>query len=294
YVLMRGLVPTSNVAKIFSDFITAKDKDELWRARNKAKRLWLLNKLATSNFSDQQITGACLEVISSDHEKEYKPAALLTVARIDPTNSVLTELEKIPKPSVETIMAALKISEALKQNPEAGDAPLKLVKFVAHHSRLLIQPRYRPPPEDRARPDYNVVFVDIELERARPVPIESTILFEGEDRWSKTIDDVLKDYVQQDDLGEFRDFVHWLTMEESGHYRIGVKLLLSENSRITLQNGKVEKASAPDGVTLLREDKTKDGKPSEQMTASWTDPEKGKTSGIVTGFENPKDLTFKR
>jgi hypothetical protein len=30
------------------------------------------------------------------------------------------------------------------------------------------------------------------------------------------------------------------------------------------------------------------------MTASWTDPEKGKTSGIVTGFENPKDLTFKR
>src|SRR4029077_7137638 len=122
YVLMRGLVPTSNVAKIFSDFITAKDKDELWRARNKAKRLWLLNKLATSNFSDQQITGACLEVISSDHEKEYKPAALLTVARIDPTNSVLTELEKIPKPSVETIMAALKISEALKQNPEAGDA----------------------------------------------------------------------------------------------------------------------------------------------------------------------------
>jgi hypothetical protein len=103
------------------------------------------------------------------------------------------------------------------------------------------------------------VLVDIELERARPVPIESTILFEGEDRWSKTIDDVLKDYVQQDDLGEFRDFVHWLTMEESGHYRIGVKLLLSENSRITLQNGKVEKASAPDGVTLLREDKTKDG-----------------------------------
>src|SRR5262249_15620180 len=148
-ILIRGGPASYEVGEIFSGFITAKGKEDKWRAKNKAKRRWLLDTLKESSFVDDQGKSGCLELISSDAPKELKqPAitylgttkyqdaleklrelaegkelndeALLAIAKIEPNAPVLThwinEVTKIPSPPAETITTALKVSEVLKSD----------------------------------------------------------------------------------------------------------------------------------------------------------------------------------
>jgi hypothetical protein len=235
--------------------------------------------------------------------KELGDEAVLAVAKIAPNSDVvknwIAAVYTVTNPPAEKISTALELSEALKQESDAGDTPLKLVEFAAEHSQLFIDvSRLRR--ENKKTPDYIFVGCAAEPSKSPKSPIASRILFEGENWWTQTVEEMLRKYAQHEDLKDFRRFIHWLTMKElHGLLRVPmvrVKLLL-QNSAVTLEDGEiVDKQSAPDGVFLVPELPTKDGKPLDQIKAVWTDPEKQPGNGILTklNFENPKDLRFRR
>jgi hypothetical protein len=143
-------------------------------------------------------------------------------------------------------------------------------------------------------PDY--IFV--QGDDGRRLIIPSTILFDEKDGWTKMVDQALKRSVQQQpDLTDFNWMIRWLTTKDFVRPRtpvVRVKVLMHQNSAITLENGEVNGQSAPGGVFLVPEEESKDGKPSEQIRIVWTDPAKGDMSGILANFKTPKGLEFKR
>jgi hypothetical protein len=326
--LRLGESMVSEVGETVAVFISARDKDAKWLERNRGRRSSLLRQLSESSgvrqdgtlrFSDDQIKTACRELISSDAPNEFKMQAmmylganrdrdaleklvelaekgkeladdaLLAVAKIDPKNDVvkkwLDELTGITSAPAKTISTALKISEAWPQSEADRDTPIKLVEFASRHSRLFLYP---------PQPDY----ILMECDEPRRLFIPSTILFDEKDGWTKIVDGALRSSAQQPDLKEFGWFLRWLTMKNYMPPRtpvVSVKLLVAQNSTITLEGGEIiDRRSAPNGVVVVPEEETKDGKPSEQIKIVWTDAEKQQRSSILTKFENAKDLRFRR
>jgi hypothetical protein len=325
----------TEVGNAFAAFIAPKDKDAKWLEKNRTRRRWLLEELGESRFSEGQIKVACRQLISSDasddlklpaitylgtindHEaldkliglagkgKELSGDAVLAVAKIDPKRDVVrkwtADLGKIINPSVETIAIALKISEVLGYGGDE-DTALKLLEYAMHHSRLSVYVY-----QTDSTKDYVLMLSDIEGQHFSNIP--STIFFFGEDDWTHIVDQMLRRSAQQPDLNNFRRLVGWLTMR-GRNILVRVRLRILENSAITLQDGKkLDKRSAPDGVVMVPEHETKDGK-QDQITILWTDthpqtflffpgqpilsPEKQDKSGVLANFENGKDLIFER
>ena len=293
YVLMRGTVTTtSDKGKIIKSFITAKGKDEEWRNANKEKRRWLLKTLKESPVPDKEIMDACRQLISSDDKNEFKlPAitylgatlgatkdqdkdqdafdklaelaeqgkelsdeAVLAVAKIEPKSDVvknwIAALDTISNPPAEKIATALEISEAWKENPDALNTRLQLIEFAARHSQLFID-AFRLRREKRGTPEY--IFVDGTARSKSPPTIPSTILFQGEDWWTKTVNDRLTEYAKSEDLSNFRRFIRWLTVKElhwpSRGPVVSVKLDLKNSAAVALEDGEiVDKQSARTGL----------------------------------------------
>jgi hypothetical protein len=312
------------VGKAFAGLFTGSDEKKIE---------WLLERLNEAHLSQDPVKRACRDLLSGTASVEVQKAAIkhlatthdhnaldqlkelaekgkdlsdyarIALAKIEPYNDDkwIGDLEQTPTHSIETVVAALEMSEMSTPEPDDWYACLKLVRFASRHCYLT----FRGFP--RTNNLYALNPADL---KAKPVPVAATTVVDRADGWSKAVLWLLELDAANDNLDDFRRLVRWLTIEDTSYAQarpaqpevktrmfpeISVKIMLTGNSVIKSESGEIiNKQAAPDGVILFPADETQGAKMSEQILINWVDAQQEQKHGILSKFENAKNLQFKR
>src|SRR5262249_3292249 len=148
------------------------------------------------------------------------------------------ETEKRPQPSVDLIIIALKVSNALIKNDLKKG--VRLIEFAARNSQLsaMVGPGRG-----------ELIRIHSLSDPSDSQLIGNNVLIRQNDQWRETIENLLRSYAESNDLTNFKFLVKWLTgfPESVGN----VKILFSRNCAIKLENGSlIDGSAAPYGVTI--------------------------------------------
>jgi hypothetical protein len=326
----------SDICETFAGLITAKGRDEKWLANNYQKRMWLLTELSETGFShdllrvayrdlldtsaslplrqaavenigkvrDSQALAKLVQLVSTNSDLRLN--ALVAIARIESGNKTLADwtanLDKVSAPSVQELIAGLKISRNLYESNRT--ASMKLVQLAASHSYLLTTTVSESLLERRLQ---DRVFVVPLMKLNSMTNAESVspaaILVDQDNSWTLPVQELLENFARQNDLKEFRTFVTWLTpgslVELSPKSRVrqrplfAVEISISKNAAIVLESGvKLDRSSAPNGVWLSADRRVID-KVSGQLLVMDSQGDDGTTFGVLSSFENAGDLGFR-